>query len=190
MQMHRKTVLSLTVCSIAFIGIIFSAFPFIKSLSIGPKANNASLVSIDIPQLTTGHLKEIEINGLKLYLLKPSKEQAEAIKKLNAHVWDSSINSFNNELGAYVYWGHSTKFGCPLELKPPQESPILQWSQKAEWLGGFWDWRCEVSYDYAGRAIKTYEHTFNGYTAEFPNLENPRILKKQNGKIIVSIYQR
>ena len=188
--MNRKAALSLTVCSIAFIGVIFSAFPFVKSLSIGPKANNASLVTIDIPQLTVGHLKEMEINGINLYLLKPSKEQVEAIQSLNTHVWNSSINSFNSELGAYVYWGHSTKFGCPLELKPAQESPILHWSQKAEWLGGYWDWRCEVSYDYAGRAIKTYEHTFNGYAAEFPNLDIPRIFKKQNGKIVVSIYQR
>lgn len=188
--MSRKIALSLTVFSIAFIGVIFSAFPFIKSLSIGPKANNASLVTIDIPQLTEGHLKEIEINGLNLYLLKPSQEQTDAIQRLNTHVWNSRIDSFNRELGAYIYWGHSTKFGCPLELKPPQESPILRWSKNAKWLGGYLDWRCEVSYDYAGRAIKTYEHTFNGYAAEFPNLDTPRIFKKQNGKIIVSIYQR
>ena len=43
------------------------------------------------------------------------------------------------------------------------------------WRGGYWDERCEVSYDYAGRAISNAAYTFNGYTGPWPNLRSPRV---------------
>lgn len=159
-------------------------------MGISAKADNDSLVSVRVDPLKPGELQVIDVKGNKLFLLKPSNAQLQSIHTLNSHVWDANSHSFDEKLGAYVYWGHSSKWGCPLEYVPPQASILLEWEPKAQWLGGYWDWLCEVSYDYSGRAIKTYGFTRNGYNHKHPNLGSPTIFEGSNGKYIVSIYQR
>lgn len=109
-----------------------------------------------------------------------------SIAALDGHVWNTAKSSYVKELDAYLYWGTSTGWGCVLEEKPPQESQLKNWNEKAQWLGGFWDPQCEVSYDYAGRTIRTWEFTFNGYTGEFANLIPPKFTL-EGGKLIVSL---
>lgn len=187
---NKKKILKLTICILFLIGIIFLTYPFIISLGLNPKIKNDSIVLIDVPVLRQGELKVIEINGINLFILKPNNEQLKSIHDLNAHVWNANINSFNKELGAYVYWGYSTKWGCPLELKPSEPSMLTDYKSNAKWFGGYWDFICEVSYDYSGRAIKTYEYTYNGYDRELPNLKSPTIFRKSGEKYAVSIHQR
>jgi hypothetical protein len=66
----------------------------------------------------------------------------------------------------------------------------LDWEKDALWLGGYWDWVCEVSYDYSGRAIKTYQYTYNGYNWKADNLHSPSVFQKNGAKYVVSKYPR
>ena len=188
--MNKKKAIIVAMYVLASVGMALLAYPFIASMSVSAKSKNESLVTIEIPTLTPGKLLKIGINGKTLFLLKPDQEQEDTIESLTPHVWNASTSSFNKEIGAYMYWGHSTKWGCPLELLPRQESRLLDWEPNAQWLGGYWDDWCEVSYDYAGRTIKTYAFTRNGYNAELPNLHSPEVFIGSKGKYIVSIYER
>ncbi len=188
--MNRKRILVSSIFALAFLGMVGILHPFFESLGLSKKADNDSLISIEVKPLTLGELQIVDVKGKKLFLLKPSNAQLQSIQALNGHVWDANSHAFNEELGAFVYWGHSTKWGCPLELVPSKESRLLAWEPAAQWLGGYWDQQCEVSYDFAGRAIKTYGFTRNGYKQKHPSLESPTIFEHSNGKYIVSIYHR
>lgn len=128
------------------------------------KALNDSIIAVPIPPLEPGVIYPLDVAGRTLFVLKPSQEQTAAIRALDLHVWDVSAPGYLPEEGMYAYWGYSPRWGCPLEHHPPQESMLLGWEANAKWLGGYWDNRCEVSYDYAGRAIRTYGFTYNGYS--------------------------
>jgi Rieske Fe-S protein len=187
--MSKRRTLKITAAFVAVIGASFFAYPFASSLKPSAKAENESYVTVKLPTLEPGVVKRIKIRNNYLFLLRPNQEQIESISLLDGHVWDKTTK-YNNDLGLYVYWGHSTKWGCPLENKEPQESLILHWNINAKWLGGYWDGWCEVSYDYAGRAIKTWEYTYNGYTFQHENLKVPTVFRKAGDNYLVSIYQR
>lgn len=172
------------------VSLLAVAHPFIASLRPSAEAMNESLVSIKLPTLEPGIVNSVEVKGMKLFVLKPNEEQAAAIKRLDPYVADMTINSYRADIGAYVYWAHSSKWGCPLEHKPPQASRLREWRRNAKWLGGYWDPWCEVSYDYAGRTIKSYEFTFNGYTWPGQGLKTPTVFEKSGSDYVVSILQR
>jgi len=180
------TILSL----LGVIGFAFASFPFFMSLNPSENAVNNSVIGITIPALIEGIPAVIKIGNADLILLKPTSQQLTNLVELNTKVWSKTTNTYNSELQAFVYWGISTKRGCTLEHKPPHESGIKEYDKKALWLGGYWDYTCEVSYDYSGRAIKEYAYTYNGYTLEAPNLSAPSIFKKHGDHYTVSIYQR
>jgi Rieske Fe-S protein len=188
--MNRKKGLRYGLIAMSVFGAGAIIYPFLASLSPSAKAINDSVVIIDAPPLEPGIVYSEDINGTPLFLLKPTQAQRSSIELLNAHVWTPTINTYNPKLGAYVYWGFSPKWGCPLEHKPPQQSRLQEWNKDAKWLGGYWDNWCEVSYDYSGRAIKTYNRTYNGYTWNQKNLKTPSVLYKSHGKLYVSISQR
>ena len=175
---------------LTIVGVVATAYPFIAFLNPSAKAENDSLVLVELPRQETGIVQTIDVNGMKLLLLKPSKTQSDAIKKLDPYVSEVPVNTFREDVGAYVYWAYSSKWDCPLKHQPPQASRLRDWSEKAEWLGGYWDWWCEVSYDYSGRAINKYEYTFNGYTWPGKGLRTPAVFKRSGTKYVVSVYQR
>jgi hypothetical protein len=187
--MSKRRFLKIVTIFVAILGVTFVAYPFALSLKPSAKAENDSYVTVKLPKLETGIVNKIKIHNSYLFLLRPNQEQNESISLLDDHVWDKT-KKYNSDLEVYVYWGHSTKWGCPLENKEPQESLILHWNKKAKWYGGYWDSWCEVSYDYAGRAIKTWEYTYNGYTFQHENLKAPTVFRKVGDKHLVSIYQR
>lgn len=174
----------------ALFGVAVTAYPFIASLSPSEKAESNSLAVIDKPPLEPGAVYAVIVNGFKLFLLKPTQQQQDSIKALDSHVWDPASLTYKPKLGIYVYWGHSPKWGCPLQHRPPHHSGLIEWGKDAQWLGGYWDSWCEVSYDYSGRAIKTYRYTYNGYTWSKINLKSPTIFYENNDKFLVSIIQR
>lgn len=188
--MNKRTILKLLTTGVISGGIVFASYPFLSSMGVSAKARNDDLAVIELPKLSPGQIVKVNVNGQELIFLKPDEEQKEAIRVLNDHVWDSDSAAYRQDVGAYVYWGVSTKWGCPLEHKPEQVSRIIKWDESAKWLGGYWDWQCEVSYDYAGRSIRSYAYSFNGYNAEHPNLASPNIFKESNGKYVVSSRER
>lgn len=171
-------------------GLVAIAYPFIGTLHPSAKALNDSLVLIELPKLEPGIVYSADVKGMKLFVLKPNEEQAASIKRLDPYVSDSSISNYREDIGAYVYWAYSSRWGCPLEHQPPQISRLRDWAQSAEWLGGYWDGWCEVSYDYAGRAIYRYEYTFNGLAWPGKGLKTPAVFEKSGTKYVVSIFQR
>lgn len=188
--MNRREALKLLVIGMSVLGVVATAYPLVASLSPSAKADNDSFVVFDMPPLMPGIVYSENIKGVNLFLLKPTHEQLASIKLLDAHVWNPEIQTYNPELGIYIYWGHSPKWGCPLEHKPAQQSRLVEWDKTAKWLGGYWDSWCEVSYDFSGRAIKTYSYTYNGYTWNQKNLKTPSVFHESHGKFYVSILQR
>ena len=167
-----------------------AAYPFVASLGLSDRAKANSVVTIKVPELQRGKVLIVSVQGLPLVFLKPDIQQAESISLLNAHVWDINIKSYNKDLDAYVYWGLSTRYGCSLSHHEQQGSRLKEWSNDAVWYGGYWDHSCEVSYDYAGRAIKNHKYTFNGYTKQVENLQVPSVFHKTKNGYVVSILQR
>jgi Rieske Fe-S protein len=187
--MDKRRTLKIVTTIAAIFGMASFVYPFVASLKPSAKAESESYITLKLPALETGVVKIIPIKGNNLLLLLPSKEQIQSISILENHVWNKT-KKYDNELGGYVYWGHSTKWGCTLEHKEPQESLLKEWEKDTKWLGGYWDGWCEVSYDYAGRAIKTWKHTYNGYTFQHENLKVPTVFEKSGESYIVSIRQR
>lgn len=186
----RKKILTSAVVVMLFGGLVMAAFPFITSLGPSEEAENQSVVTINIPELEPGKVTKVIVNNVPLFILKPSENQKQSIAQLNEHVWDAKTSSFNEELEAFVYYGLSTNRGCILSHKAPQDSVLMKTKSEAQWFGGFWDNNCEASYDYAGRAIKTYELTFNGLNKQFDNLHSPSVLQKTKNGYLVSIFTK
>ncbi len=188
--MNKKGILKYGLIGMAVAGIGAAMYPFAASLFPSAKAINDSVVIVDVPPLKPGIVYSINIKGVNLFLLKPDQIQLNSIKELNDHVWKTNSNSFVPELGIFAYWSISPRGQCYLEHKPPQQSMLLEWNKNAKWLGGYWDNLCEVSYDYSGRAIKTYGFTYNGYNSYKNNLISPKVIYESHRKLYVSILRR
>lgn len=162
------------------------AIPFLGALA----PIRESTVDLEFTMLPVGRPVVMDADGFPLIILKPNAEQLANIRALDVHVAEREYSTFRSEIGAFVYWGVSTKrVGCALlEVKPSQPSRLVEWRGDAIWLGGYWDPICEVSYDYAGRAIKSYEFSFNGFVGEYPNLNSPLVVKITGNKLKVSRY--
>ena len=186
--MSNRNLLLSAFVGLSLVAIAMVSFTFIATLQPNAKAINERQVIIKLDELKTGEVIIKEFAGNRLFFLRPNSDQLKAIEDLDDHVWDTSLSNYDPTLDAYVYWGHSTKRGCGLDHKPPNDSALKHYREKANWLGGYWDLICEVSYDYAGRAIKTYEYTFNGFTGEFPNLHKPNLEQISKTDFVVSLY--
>lgn len=164
--------------ALLFLGIVaMTAVATVLSQSLEPSArawNDAEFV-VTLAPLEEGKLQILHVNQHPLFVLRPDAGQRQSIRELNDHVFDKRHSYFSPELGAYVYWGESTKWGCPLLEKTAADQLVYWPDTERTWLGGYWDPHCEVSYDYAGRTIATYSRAFNGYTGEWPNLQSPHV---------------
>lgn len=150
-------------------------FVFFASLEPSARTRNDAEYTFPVSSLETGKVQAFSIGGRSLFILRPSAQQMESIRHLEVHVADKVITSYIPSLDAFVYFAESTKRGCQLQELPPQKSRFAEYIKDSIWLGGYWDPICEVSYDYAGRAISTHNYTFNGYDAKFPNLKVPSV---------------
>lgn len=129
---------------------------------------------VDLRTLQEGKVVSLRIGDRLILLLKPNQVQMNAVHALNEHVWNKSFQRYN---GVFVFIGHSTgkKGKCALAHKPPRPSRLLDHDPDTLWLGGYWDVACESSYDYAGRAIKSHNRSFNGFNPEVANLATPHV---------------
>ncbi len=183
--------MSKAVAGMVLVGFVYVAYVFSAALRPSDRAENESIILIELPELKPGVITTVSVANEKLFVLKPTEEQVAAIKALDPFVSDKWIDAYHENVGAYVYWAYSPKWDCPLEHKPPAPSALTQHGvEGAKWLGGYWDWRCEVSFDYAGRAISRYEYTYNGYTWNGEGLKTPRVFSKNGENYAVSAYLR
>lgn len=187
----RKKFLWSAVSILAVAGLIGLSIPFVGALKPSARAKNDSVAYIDIPNLEVGRVYEFKIRNYPLFILKPSAEQFHSIAALDRDVYEKSYGSFNKELGAFIFWGiSSARFHCPLLHKPPEISRLSEYDKNAKWLGGYWDVLCEQSYDYAGRAIKTYRFSFNGFSSVTSNLPAAELHGIGNDRYAISILPR
>jgi hypothetical protein len=170
----------------AIVSLLAIGYVVAQSFFPSARAINEAEYVLNIVPLEPEKLQVHRIHGRQLFVLKPDKRQIESIKLLDDHVWKKEADSFVKELGAYVYWGHSTKFGRPLEHHPIDETLPPGWGIDRNWQGGYWHPWDEVSYDYAGRTIASYEFTYNGFNQAYPNLQVPT-LKVVRDKLVVSL---
>jgi len=172
----------------SLLGLAMSAWPFAASMMPSAEAWSRTTVLVDMPELERGIPVRLEVEGTPLFILRPTEAQRQALRALDAHVWSENPSAYRADLDAYVVWGISQRFGCRLQDQPPQPSRITQFDPHAQWLGGYWDPWCEVSYDYSGRAIHSYGFTFNGLTWVPEPLVTPAIFERQGNRYLLSLF--
>lgn len=182
----KRRILNLSISFMAIVSLFAIGYVLAQSFFPSARALNDAEYVLNIVPLEPGKLQVHKIHGRQLFILKPDNKQIKSIKLLDEHVWNKNTSSFIKELGAYVYWGQSTKFGRPLEHHPIDETFSPGWGVDRNWQGGYWHPWDEVSYDYAGRTISSYEFTYNGFNLEYPNLRVPS-LKVVGNKLVVSL---
>ncbi|MCV6637885.1 hypothetical protein [Candidatus Albibeggiatoa sp. nov. NOAA] len=182
--MNKRKALSILVGILSIVGMASLSYPFLMSLNPSARAINNSFATVHLPKLELGVIYSIKVDGVPLLILRPNEYQKQTILKLDSHVWDKSINSYHETTGAYIYWGISPRFGCELAHFAPQDKR----SNNREWLGGYWDNWCEVSFDYAGRSIKNPNMTLNGFVWNNEGLPSPSVELKDGNKLVVSLY--
>ncbi len=182
MLLNRK-VLARLFTSLCLLGLLFALLPFGRSLSPGAAARSEAQALITLPLLRPGQLAQIEVAGRPLFLFRPTAAQRSALDRLDSEVWQSESRAWQQSIGAYVYWGLSTGNACRLEEVPAQAAAV---PSGGEWLGGYWDARCEISYDYAGRAIRNPRYSWNGYSRDVANLAVPAVFEAVGERYLVS----
>lgn len=173
MLTRRRFTLALAGISLALAALAAGAF--LHSLAPSDRAINDAEFVVRLEPIVEGELQVVRVNESPLFVLRPNAKQRESIAAMDPYVFDKTHGYYSSELNAYVYWGVSTKWGCPLSEKTAEDRQSLWPESPNLWRGGYWDGRCEVSYDYAGRTVADPTRSFNGYAVRWPNLSSPRI---------------
>ena len=156
-----------------------------------PIRNNESI--IDLSLLKPGEVKRFHINGMPVTVVYPDKVMLDDLEYLNSHVWNpqrsGELNIDNKTY--YIFYSVGTAVsgrGCSLTHRSKKEPNEYLPSHK--WLGGFYDPCRDFNYDYSGRSIRTMKHTWINLNTETPNLKQPHVVYKGDGKLRVNIYGR
>lgn len=181
---RNRTILRRAFFALLLLGGVFALQPFGRALSPTAAARSEAQAIIDLPALTPGQLVQVDVAGRPLFLFRPTAAQRAALASLDGEVWQTESRAWQASIAAYVYWGLSTRNGCRLEEIPSQAT--ARSLPEGEWLGGYWDARCEVSYDYAGRAIRNRRYSWNGYSREVANLAVPAVFEAVGERYLVS----
>jgi Rieske Fe-S protein len=181
--------LTLALAGTSSVVVALVLWPLLRSLSPSDRAINDGEFIVRIEPIVEGKLQVVPVNNFPLFVLRPSAKQREAITSLDPYVFDKAHSYYSPALDAYVYWGVSTKWGCPLSERTTEDRQAFWPEAPNLWPGGYWGGHCEVSYDYAGRTVADSARSFNGYAARWPNLDSPRI-KVSGLNITVYPYDR
>ena len=182
--MRRKFLATVTFL-IGLAGLAFACTPFIGSLQPNAKAKaNEALAPkvIKLSQLKIGKPLVTEIRGWPLIVLKPSEEQKQSISELDEYVADPEIKSYFKEHDLYIYWGAGKK-GKYYCLAKHQSYPR---NEEHKWKGGYYTIPCDISYDYAGRAIQNREYSYLNYGGVYENFEVPSKVNISDNELRVS----
>ena len=190
--MTRKQILLSLVTVFLVTVIFFVVFVFMQALQpAAPIRNNESI--IDLSLLKPGEVKRFHINGMPVTVVYPDKVMLDDLEYLNSHVWNpqrsGELNIDNKTY--YIFYSVGTAVsgrGCSLTHRSKKEPNEYLPSHK--WLGGFYDPCRDFNYDYSGRSIRTMKHTWINLNTETPNLKQPHVVYKGDGKLRVNIYGR
>lgn len=189
---HRQTLVRV-VWALGLLGIGFASVPFLHApLSRGSGSERSTFV-VDIGDLAVGEPSFVEFSPSRtLIVLKPSAAQLDSLRTLDSHVWRQAHDGEVRDSPVFVYWALSTgRFGgCRLRHYAAGNSLLGSAAGAARWHGGYWAAGCDASYDYAGRAIKTRDHSYSGYVARSESLRKPRIVSSSEDRIVLTLDSR
>jgi len=182
----KKAPLKYAALLLAMTGAIAIIYIFAASMRPSARAIADAQYLLDVSTLTPGKPLIFKDLNRPIFVYRPTQEEWNDIKFLDSHVWDRNYGGYETNSGVFVFWGISTHVPCVLVHIPKGKSTLS--NVAGVWLGGYFDPCGDSSYDYAGRTIKTYTYTKNGYNAEVPNLKSPRF-KIQNSQMIINYQQ-
>lgn len=183
----RKRLLLWSTVLVILAGIGFAIIPFASALKPNVVARNNSTDYVTLSPIRAGEVQRVTVRGKTLFILRPSPEQWQGIHQMNGHVWNPELSAWNSQLKAFVYWGSSTLWGRMLFVMPSateyssyaatHQGETMPWERlypNPRWLGGYWSYD-DVSYDYAGRAIKDADYSAEGFELPVPDLETAHV---------------
>jgi hypothetical protein len=168
------------------IGITMVIKVFIGSLS--PSAREeAQIVKIGLLEYEPGEVRLVRGDG-PIYVIAYSDEIMRDLDKLTPHVWNPKISTtYKAENGKrfFIFNGRGTiDPGCLVKHYPKTE-PNSYREDNVVWYGGFLDPCRDVSYDYAGRLIRSISHSYINFTREASNMPRIKFMREdENGLYI------
>ncbi|MEJ2527942.1 MAG: hypothetical protein P8Y49_07700 [Sulfurovaceae bacterium] len=189
--MNIKIVHKLTVLMFLLIGITLVISIFIGSLS--PSAREkAQIVKISLLDYEPGEVRLVRGDGL-IYVIAYSDEMLRDLEKLSPHVWNAKVSTTyksKNGRSFFIFNGRGTiDPGC-LVKHYPKTQPNTYRGDNAVWYGGFLDPCRDVSYDYAGRLIKSISHSYINFTKEAPNMPQITYMREDEEGLHVLYVKR
>ena len=139
----------LAAAMLAFLGAAV-AFVTIFNGSEPPReqALNTEFPLAEMDSLAPGQQGLVIVAGNPLFLFRPTAEAWSDLEALRQFT-NSDIASYNDTYDVFAYWGVSTYLGCLVLHVPKGDQDAHE-----QWLGGYRDPCHDVSYDYAGRALR------------------------------------
>ena len=125
---------------------------------------------VDIRDLKEDEIRSIKLAEASYLVVRPSRHMLEELESLTSHVWDARLpQSADGDSSVFVYSGHG--YWCALKHVPREYEKHADWTPV--WFGGYVDPCRDSSYDYAGRTVRSRDHTISGFDAEIPPLKVP-----------------
>lgn len=183
----RKRLLLWSTVLVVLASIGFAIIPFASALKPNVVARNNSTDYVTLSPIKAGEVQRVTVRGKTLFILRPSPEQWQSIHQMDGHVWNPELSAWNSQLKAFVYWGTGTRWGRMLFVIPSateyssyaanrssEASPRIPLYPSPNWPGGYWSYD-DVSYDYAGRAIKDANYSAEHFVLRVPDLETAHV---------------
>lgn len=153
--------------------ISISAVVYVLIDTLGPSARErASIINVELASISPGQTKLVG-NYLPVYIVAQTDEILSDLNLLSNHVWDKNISTeYKASNGDKYFIFYAVRGGVPscLPKHYSKNKSNTYRTDKAEWLGGFWDMCRDSSYDYAGRTIKDIQYAYINFSSEIPNL--------------------
>lgn len=189
--MNRKVVLKSVVLVFMLIGISLVIRIFIGSLS--PSAREeAQIVKIGLLDYEPGEVRLVRGDG-PIYVIAYSDEMLRDLEKLSPYVWNPKISTTykaENGKSFFIFNGRGTiDPGCLVRHYPKSE-PNTYREDNAVWYGGFLDPCRDVSYDYAGRLIRSISHSYINFSREAPNMPRIKFMREDEDGLYVFNVKR
>ena len=183
--MPVRKALGISVACLFALALIAFASVLVASMYPTERERNNASVILKLEALQPGEFRKIFVAeyGRTLFVFRPTQEVMADLKKLDAHVWDCNLQAYDKDHEIFIYWGESTKTGVQLERIAKGSSRFTEPGHV--WLGGYFDLMHDPSYDYAGRTIKYYEYTYNGYDVKHPNMKVPKYEFLRDGNLLI-----
>ncbi len=160
----RRNAIAIT-CGAAAIGGAGVAIPFVSTFQPSERAKAAGApVEVDISEIRPGELKRVEWRGKPVWVVRRTKEQLDALTKVEPQLADPKSDRKDYPTPAYAKNGHRSikpeilvvvgicsHLGCsPSEKFQPGAQPSLP----DDWTGGFLCPCHGSTFDLAGRVYK------------------------------------